>query len=46
LANMGLVPGAIVRLHQKKPSYVVEVDQTTLALDEDIAQGIYVKQQG
>ncbi len=46
LANMGLVPGAIVRLHQKKPSYVVEVDQTTLALDEDIAQGIYIKQQG
>ncbi len=46
LANMGLVPGAMVRLHQKRPSYVVEVDQTTLALDEDIAQGIYVKQQG
>ncbi len=46
LANMGLVPGAIVHLHQKKPSFVVVVDQTTLALDDDIAQGIFVKQQG
>ena len=44
LANMGLVPGAIIRLHQKKPSYVLEIDQTTLALDEDIARGIYIKQ--
>jgi DtxR family Mn-dependent transcriptional regulator len=44
LANMGLVPGVVIRLQQKRPSYVVEVDQTTLALDEDIAKGIFVKQ--
>ena len=44
LANMGLVPGAIIKLIQKRPSYVVEIDHTTLALDEDISKGIYVKQ--
>jgi len=44
LANMGLVPGAVIKLIQKKPSYVIEIDQTTLALDEDITKGIYIKQ--
>ena len=44
LANMGLMPGAIIRLLQKKPSFVLEIDQTTLAIDEDIARGIYIKQ--
>ena len=44
LANMGLIPGATLRLIQKKPSYVVEIDQTTLALDEDLAKGIIIKQ--
>jgi len=44
LASMGLVPGASIRLQQKKPSYVVEIDETTLAVGEDIAKGIYVKQ--
>jgi len=43
LATMGLVPGATVRLIQRKPSYVIGIDETTLALDEDIARGIYVK---
>lgn len=43
LASMGLVPGAEIRLSQKKPSYVVEIEETTIAIDEDIAKGIYVK---
>lgn len=45
LATMGLVPGSTVRLLQKRPSFVIEIDQTTVAIDEDIARGIYVKQQ-
>jgi len=44
LTAMGLLPGSIVRLVQKKPSYVIEVDETTLAVDDEIAQGIYVKE--
>jgi DtxR family Mn-dependent transcriptional regulator len=45
LATMGLVPGALIRLSQRKPSFVIDIDETTIAIDEDIAKGIYVKQQ-
>jgi DtxR family Mn-dependent transcriptional regulator len=44
LAAMGLVPGAVVHLQQKRPSFVLDIDETTIAIDEDIAGGIYVKQ--
>jgi DtxR family Mn-dependent transcriptional regulator len=43
LASIGLVPGAEIRLSQKKPSYVIDIDETTMAIDEDIARGIFVK---
>lgn len=43
LASMGLMPGAVIKLHQKKPSYVLSIDETTLAVDEEIVRGIYVK---
>jgi DtxR family Mn-dependent transcriptional regulator len=44
LASIGLVPGAEIRLHQKRPSYVIDIEETTVAIDEDIAKGVYVKQ--
>ncbi len=43
LSSIGLIPGAVVKLHQKKPSYVLGIDETTIAIDEEIAKGIYVK---
>jgi DtxR family Mn-dependent transcriptional regulator len=43
LAGFGIVPGSKMRLHQKRPSYVVQIGETTVALDEEIARGIYVK---
>lgn len=43
LADLGLTPGAVVHLKQKQPSVVVEVDRTLLALEDDIAAGIYVR---
>jgi DtxR family Mn-dependent transcriptional regulator len=43
LSAFGIVPGSVVRLHQKSPSYVLEVGQTTLALDREIVDEIYVK---
>ena len=43
LATMGLVPGASLRLQQKRPAYVIEVDETTVAIDEELARGIFVK---
>jgi DtxR family Mn-dependent transcriptional regulator len=43
LAALGVVPGSELRLHQRAPSYVIEVGETTIALDPDIAGEIYVK---
>ena len=43
LSSMGLTPGAVVKLIQKRPTYVLGIDETTVAMDEDIAKGIYVK---
>jgi DtxR family Mn-dependent transcriptional regulator len=43
LSVMGMIPGSIVRMHQKHPSFVLEIGETTLALDRDIVKDIYVK---
>lgn len=43
LSSIGLVPGAVIKLQQKRPSYVIDIDETTIAVDEDIANGIFVK---
>lgn len=44
LSSMGLIPGVVIRLIQRKPSVVLSIDETTIAIDDDIARGIYVKQ--
>jgi len=44
LASLGIIPGSIIKLKQKKPSFVLEIDETTLAIDSSIAESIYVKQ--
>jgi DtxR family Mn-dependent transcriptional regulator len=44
LASMGIVPGSLIRLKQKRPSFVLEIDETTLAVDKLIAEEIYVKE--
>ncbi len=43
LASLGLVPGAVVSLRQKRPTVVLSIDETTLALEEEVARGIFVK---
>lgn len=43
LTDLGVTPGAILTLRQRKPSLVVEVDHTLLALEDDIAQGIFLR---
>ena len=43
LSTLGLIPGSIVRMHQKNPSHVLQVGETTLALDSEIVRDIYVK---
>jgi len=43
LATLGLTPGSEIRLHQRHPSYVLEIGETTVAVDPEIAEEIYVK---
>ncbi|MBI5409252.1 MAG: FeoA domain-containing protein [Nitrospirae bacterium] len=45
LASMGIVPGSVIKLKQKRPSFVLEIDETALAVDSLIAEEIYVKEQ-
>ncbi len=44
LASLGIIPGGIIKLKQKKPSFVLKIDETSLAIDSAIAKNIYVKQ--
>lgn len=43
LTDLGVTPGAVITLRQRRPSMVIEVDRTLLALEEAIARGIYVR---
>jgi DtxR family Mn-dependent transcriptional regulator len=43
LAALGVVPGSEIRLRQRAPSFVIEVGETTIALDPEIAGEIFVK---
>ncbi len=43
LSSVGLLPGTIVQLHQRRPAFVIDVGQTSLALDEQIVSGVYVR---
>jgi Fe2+ transport system protein FeoA len=43
LAVYGLVPGTRLLLQQKRPSFVVRVGETELALEAEIAREIFVK---
>ena len=43
LSSVGLLPGAVVQVHQRRPAFVVDVGETSLALDEEIVSGVYVR---
>jgi DtxR family Mn-dependent transcriptional regulator len=43
LSAMGVVPGSVVKLHQKKPSYVIQLGETMIAVDKDITKEIFVR---
>lgn len=43
LCSMGISAGNIIRLLQKKPSYVIQIDEATIAVDSEIAKEIFVK---
>lgn len=43
LSAIGIVPGTVIKLIQKKPSIVIQVDETTIAIDPELAKEIMVK---
>ena len=44
LAALGIVPGTLLTLKQKSPSYVVRFDETEVALEEEVARDIFVRE--
>jgi DtxR family Mn-dependent transcriptional regulator len=46
LGTLGIHPGAEIRLRQKRPAFVIEVGETTLALERELATEIFVKRIG
>lgn len=46
LSGLGVTPGSRLHLVQKSPSFVLRVEETEVALDAEIADGIYVVPQG
>jgi DtxR family Mn-dependent transcriptional regulator len=40
---LGITAGSVIRLLQRNPSYVIQIDETTVAIDPEIAKEIYVK---
>ncbi len=43
LSSMGLLPGVQIRLHQRQPTYIIQMGETQIALDTAIARDIYVR---
>jgi DtxR family Mn-dependent transcriptional regulator len=43
LSSLGIVPGSRLRLLQRNPSYVLQIGETTVAVDREITDEIYVK---
>lgn len=46
LSNFGIVPGATLRLQQRRPAAVLRIGETTLAMEPEVAGEIYVKRVG
>ncbi len=44
LAIFGIIPGTTVHVHQIKPSFVLKIGETNIALDDDVIKDVYVKQ--
>lgn len=42
LSSLGIMPGIPVRIYQRYPSFVIQCEETQIALEEEIARDIYV----
>jgi DtxR family Mn-dependent transcriptional regulator len=45
LASLGMAPGNPLKLLQKWPSYVLQCDETEIAVEEEVARNIYVRRE-
>jgi DtxR family Mn-dependent transcriptional regulator len=43
LASFGVVPGVLVTMHQHRPSLVVRIGETQLAMDDLVARSVHVQ---
>lgn len=43
LMSLGITPGTIIKVHQVFPSYVVQIGETQIALEKEVARNIYLK---
>ena len=43
LTSLGIMPGHKVRLCRRRPSYIVQVEETTAAFDDAVAREIFVR---
>jgi len=43
LTSLGVMTGRPVQLLQRQPSYIVKIDETTVAFDDAIAREIFVR---
>ncbi|MBI3012569.1 MAG: FeoA domain-containing protein [Elusimicrobia bacterium] len=43
LLSLGLIPGTPFNLHQTFPTYVIEIGETTVALEKEIAEKIFIR---
>lgn len=46
LSAIGLIPGTFVKLHQRQPSFILDLGETQVAIDKEIAHEIFVKKMG
>jgi len=43
LMSFGIAPGSAIKVHQKSPSYVIQVEETQIALEKEVVGSIYVR---
>ena len=40
--NLGVIPGNLIRIKQKSPAFVISIDESTIAIDSEVADEIFI----
>jgi DtxR family Mn-dependent transcriptional regulator len=46
LSSLGVIPGTMVRLQQRHPTCVIQVGESTIAMDRELSRNIFVRSRG